>query len=70
MTEPRVRVWRIPIIINLAIVAGLALALLIDAGMARTLAWTLLCVPLGTVVYGYGRGKRAPARSRGRRRTR
>ncbi|MFM0152011.1 hypothetical protein [Paraburkholderia sediminicola] len=50
-----------PAIINVAILAGLALALLVDAGTARALAWLLLCLPLGAIAYGCLRGKRGEA---------
>lgn len=66
MSKARVPVWRMPAAINAAIVAGLALALLVDAGTARTMAWVLLSIPLAVIVYGSFRGKRARTHRRNR----
>lgn len=58
--------WRMPVVINVAIVAGLALALLVDAGAARAIAWALLFIPLAAIVYGSFKGKRARTHRRDR----
>lgn len=52
MTRTSLHVWLMPVAINGAILAGLALALLIDTDTARAIAWLLLAVAPGVIGYG------------------
>ncbi|MFT4063838.1 hypothetical protein [Paraburkholderia sp.] len=65
MTRTNLRVWLMPVVINVAILAGLALALLIDADTARAFAWVLLAIPVGVIGYGCFRKERPRAHRRG-----
>lgn len=61
MTGKRIDVWRWPILLNAAIVCGLAAALLCDAQPVRWIAWVLVGCPLATVAYAVCRRHQATA---------
>jgi hypothetical protein len=44
-------IWRTPVVLNVAIVCGLAWALLADGWLAKALATAVTAVPVGVVVY-------------------
>ncbi len=55
MSATKVRVWRMPVLMAVATVAGLLLALLVEAQPWRALAWALLAAPLVIGAAAYGR---------------
>jgi hypothetical protein len=44
-------IWRMPVVLNVAIVCGLAWALLADGWLAKALATIVTAMPAGVVLY-------------------